>query len=59
MSEGTHREGFCWEDNGQSLDMLNLRHASSAVQKAADYTDMDFWEEDLGNSVLGPKNPQK
>lgn len=57
MSEGTHREGFCWEDNGQSLDVLNLRHASSAVQKAADYTDMDFWEEDLGNSVLGPKNP--
>lgn len=28
--------------------MLNLRHASSAVQKAADYTDMGFLGRRLG-----------
>lgn len=53
--KGPRREGFCWEDDGHSLDMLNLRHTRSAVQKAADYTDLDSGKKTWETVSLGER----
>lgn len=46
-------EVITWEDDGHSLDVLNLRHASSDVQKAADYTNLDSGEKTREAVSLG------
>lgn len=53
--KGQHREGFCWEDDGHSLDVLNLRRTSSAVQKAADYTYLDSGKKTWETVSLGQR----